>query len=508
MKTPLLDQKFSDLTDILKGAAASLAGFAGRTGARILFLLFAGNFYGADNLGRLAAVIAVTEILVTLGIFGFKRSLLEMLQADKAKEDQQYSLIKTALLVSFVVGTALAVALAFLWDFIGLIYGNFYYALFALIIPFMALMEVMLTTTRFKRIVRYEVFARSLVEPWTIALTSVLFFFLGWVTFGLILAYVLSMFAAFLFALWAFSKEFRWKKVIGARLKFDLVGRIFVFSGPTALVDVIGIAFRRVDVLFLGFFTPDAVVGIYYGVQQIATVLQKTRHIFDPILQPVLAQTLDQRGNEGAGQQLRQVCRWIFSLLALLLAIMAFYGGSLLSLVGEGFAIGALALTIVLAAEALEGTFASAELPFVFKRPFLNLSLSATAFAAHLTGLWFLIPKFGIVGAALSFLIAVVILNSMRLVAIKKKFNITLLSPGYMKPAAAGALSYLTLYYGNQLITFKTGFLVPLGIALGFGVYGLIFWGLKPSAEDREFISYLKSRKKPKLAVDKDFDQV
>lgn len=508
MKQPTLDQKFGDLADILKGAMASLAGFVGRTGARILFLFFAGNFYGADNLGRLAAVIAVTEILVTLGIFGFKRSLLEMLQGAKEDEKEQYALIKTALTVSLMVGTILAITLGFLWDFLGLIYRNFYYALFAAIIPFMALMEVMLTTTRFKRIVRYEVFARSLVEPWTIALTSVLFFFLGWVTFGLLLAYVLSMFAAFLFSLWAFSKEFDWSRLMKAKLRRDLAGQVFVFTGPTAIVDVIGVAFRRVDVLFLGFFTPDAVVGIYYGVQQIATVLQKARHVFDPILQPVVSQTLDQRGNEGAGQQLRQVCRWIFSLLALLLALFSFYSEPVLGLVGEGFAVGALALIIVLAAETLEGTLASAELPFVFRRPLLNLGISLTAFAVHLTGLSFLIPEFGIEGAATSFLIAVIFLNSMRLVAIKKKFQITLLSPGYLKPAAAGGLAYLALYFIGQYVNFTNPFLVPFGIALGIGIFVLIFWGLKPSPEDREFFGYLKTRKKPKLAVDKDFDQV
>lgn len=508
MKPPILDQKFSDLADILKGAAASLAGFAGRTGARILFLFFAGNFYGAENLGRLAAAIAVIEILVTLGIFGFKRSLLEMLQKYKGKEADQYGLIKTALLVSLGVGTTMAVILGIFWDYIGLIDTNGYFGLFAAVIPFMALMEVILTTTRFKRIVRYEVFARSLVEPWTIALTSLLFFFIGWVSFGLLLAYVLSMFAAFLFAIWGFSKEFSWKKVAGAKVKFPLIGRIFVFSGPTALVDVIGIAFRRVDVLILGLYTPDAVVGIYYGVQQIATVLQKTRHVFDPILQPVLSQTLDQRGNEGAGQQLRQVCRWIFTLLALLLAMMAFYGGPLLSLVGEGFAAGAVALVVVLAAEALEGTFASAELPFVFRKPLLNLKITATAFAAHLVGLITLIPLLGLVGAATSFLFAVALLNGMRLYSIKRKFGITLVGPGYLKPAAAGVLAYLSVFWLGQFVNLANPFLVPFGIALGLGVYALVFWRLRPSAEDREFVAYLKGKRKPALAVDKDFDEV
>ncbi len=508
MKPPILEQKFGDLADILKGAMASLAGFVGRTGARIIFLFFAGNFYEADNLGRLAAVIAVMEILVTLGIFGFRRSLLEMLQTHKDEEDAQYSLIKTALLVSLGVGTILAVTLALLWDFIGLIYGNFYYSLFAMIIPFMALMEVFLTSTRFRRVVRYEVFARSLVEPWTIAITSVVFFFLGWVNFGLLLAYVLSMFAAFLFSLWAFSQLFSWKKLLRAKPNSELTKRIFVFSGPTALVDVIGIAFRRVDVLFLGYFSSDFVVGIYYGVQQIATVLQKARHVFDPILQPVISQAMDKVGNEGAGQQIRQVCRWIFSVLTLLLALMAFYGGPLLSGIGEGFAAGALALTVVLAAETLEGALASAELPFVFRKPILNLKLSATGFAFHLVGLTFLIPILGIMGAAVSFFIAIFILNVLRLVSIKKNFNITLLSPSYIKPALAGGISYLTLFFTNQLINLTNPFLVPFGVALGIGAYVLIFWGLKPTAEDREFISYLKKRKKPKLAVDKDFDQV
>ncbi|MCH7631528.1 MAG: hypothetical protein IIC07_06540, partial [Proteobacteria bacterium] len=85
MKTPLIDHKFKDLTDVLRGAAASLAGFAGRTAARVLFLFFAGNFYGAVRLGELASVIAVIEILVMLGIFGFRRSLLEFLEEAKGK---------------------------------------------------------------------------------------------------------------------------------------------------------------------------------------------------------------------------------------------------------------------------------------------------------------------------------------------------------------------------------------------------------------------------------------
>ena len=508
VKTPLLDHKFKDLTDVLKGAAASLAGFAGRTGARVFFLFFAGNFYGAVRLGELASVIAVIEILVMLGIFGFRRSLLEFLEGAKNKPGEQYSMVKTALTVTFVIGTTLAVTLALVWDFIGLNMKTPLYPLFAFLIPFVAIMDVILTTTRFKRIIRYEVFARSLVEPWTLALAAITFYFLNIRESGLLLAYSASLIAAFLFALFAFHQVFDWKKLRAAEVKFSLVKKMMSFSGPTALVDAIGVAFRRADIIFLSIFSPDLIVGVYYGIQNLATIIQKTRHVFDPILSPVINQTLSQRGTKDVGEQLSQVCRWILTLLALQLAIMAFYSAPLLGLIGEGFAVGATALIIVLFAEALEGTLASAELPFVFKKPILNLVLTATAFGIHLVGLTYLTPRYGMVGAASSFLIALFCLNTLRLIFIKDKFDISLLAWRYLKPIIAGSLAYLALYYAGQYINLTVFYLVPVGIALGVTVYVAAFWAMGASQEDKDFVAYLRGRKKPELAVDKDYDEV
>jgi len=508
VKTPLIENKFKDLSDVLKGAAASLAGFAGRTGARVFFLFFAGNFYGAVRLGELASVIAVIEILVMLGIFGFRRSLLEFLEGAKGKPDAQYTLVLTALTMTFAIGATLAGSLALAWDFIGLNMKTPVYPLFAFLIPFVALMDVILTTTRFKRIVRYEVFARSLVEPWTLALAAVALYFLDIRESGLLLAYSISLMAAFGFSLFAFAQVYDWKKLLKSRVEFGLVKKMFFFSGPTALVDAIGVAFRRADIIVLSLFTPDAVVGIYYGVQNLATIIQKTRHIFDPILSPVINQTLSQRGNKDVGQQLSQVCRWILTLLALQLAIMAFYAEPLLGLIGEGFAIGALALIIVLTAEALEGTLASAELPFVFKKPLLNLGLTATAFGIHVAGLSYLVPRFGMVGAASSFLLALISLNTLRLIFIKREFDISLLAWRYLKPLIAGTIAYLVLVEAREYIDLTAVYLVPLGIALSIAVYVGAFWLMGASQEDKDFVQYLKSRKKPKLAVDKDFDRV
>ena len=64
------------------------------------------------------------------------------------------------------------------------------------------------------------------------------------------------------------------------------------------------------------------------------------------------------------------------------------------------------------------------------------------------------------------------------------------------------------MYFAGQYLDFTHPILVPIGIALGVGVYAAVFWGLRPSMEDREFVAYLRGKQKPALQVDQDFDQV
>lgn len=509
MTPSLFDLKNRDLADIARGALALLAGFAGRSMARILFLVFAGNFYGAVRLGEMASVIAVIEILIMVGIFGFRRSLMEILERAKAKQNLVYTYLLSALAVTAAIGTALAVALALAWDSIGLNMKTAHYPLLAFVIPFIGLMEIFLTATRFKRRMRYEVLARSVVEPWTLAALAVGFYIAGEAAFGLLAAYAGSLMAAFAFSLFAFGREYSWSRLLAAPVRMLFIRHVGFFSGPTAVVDAIGIAFRRADIIFLSLFTPDAIVGIYYGVQNLATLVQKTRHLFDPMLSPVVSQTLSRRGNEGTSEQLAQVCRWIFTLLCLELALLAYYGAPLLSIIGEGFAAGALALLILLAAEALEGTLASSELPFVFKKPWLNLAMTASGFAAHLIGLSLLVPRFAMVGAAFSFLLAVTLLNAVRLIAAWRVFRIQVLGAAYLKPILAGAGAFLALFYAGEYVNLARPWFVPLGLALGIGSYAGIFFALRPTAADREFVGYLRTRRAPAGPVlDKDFDRV
>lgn len=501
MTVSLLDLRNRDLADITNSAMAVLAGFAGRSMARVIFLMTAGNLYGAVRLGEMASVVAVIEILIMLGIFGFRRSLIEILENTKNKQHLIYAYLFSALAVTAVVSLFLAFALAVLWDYIGLNMKTMHYPLLSFLIPLIGLMEIFLTATRFKRRIRYEVLARSVVEPWTLAVLALLFYYLGQTSYGLLASYSGALVSAFVFSLFAFGREYSWRELAKAPFRTTFIRHVSILSSPTAIVDGIGIAFRRADILALSLFTSDAWVGIYYGAQNIATLAQKTRHLFDPILSPVISQTMSRRGNSDTGKHLSQVCLWILMLLCFELALLAFYGKTLLSAIGLGFSAGAVTLIILLSAEAIEGAFASTELPLVFKKPWVNLMLTISGFALYLLCLAVLVPNYEMPGAGLAFLASIGILNAARLIAVWKIFRIRTLEVTYLKPVLAGTVTFIALSLAGYYIDLTSLWNIPLGLLLGICTYIGLFILLGPTAEDREFLMYLRKQRAKRAPV-------
>ena len=61
---------------------------------------------------------------------------------------------------------------------------------------------------------------------------------------------------------------------------------------PLAAADAIEWGSRRLDIAILGLFVAPTIVGIYYVAQQVASMPQKLKTSFDPILGPVITQKL------------------------------------------------------------------------------------------------------------------------------------------------------------------------------------------------------------------------
>src|SRR5690606_17151400 len=104
--------------------------------------------------------------------------------------------------------------------------------------------------------------ARAIVEPWVISLGALAFFFVLPAD-GLALAYLLSVFAAAVYAFVPLLRSYGLPR--GWRPNPARIFRLVWLSLPLAAADAVEMATRKIDLLILGMFTSPTAVGVYWA---------------------------------------------------------------------------------------------------------------------------------------------------------------------------------------------------------------------------------------------------
>lgn len=364
------DQR-DDLHALAKGGRTNVAGFFVRLIARIPFLIIGGQWYGAEALGRLAYAIIVVEFAAQIATLGLKRGLALHLTGD-GKENGAWDGLVVVLLATLPLTLLLMAVPQIMFPNSPI---NRLDNLLPLIIPALAASDLMLAALAYRFDVASTVRARAVIEPWTISIGAFAF---AWSLprDGLLVAYALSMGAAFIASLIPFLKSYGLPKnwTPKPRLLWALARR----NAPLAAADAIEWGSRRLDLAILGLFVSPATVGIYWVAQQIASLPQKLKTSFDPVLGPVITRRLEEGDHAAVARQISQVGFWILAAqlgVALALGIPA---QGILGLVGpdSGFVGGAAALGFLLLAEVLAALAVVSEAALVYIARHRNMLLS------------------------------------------------------------------------------------------------------------------------------------
>jgi hypothetical protein len=176
---------------------------------------------------------------------------------------------------------------------------------------------------------------------------------------GLIIAYVLSIVAGLIASLVPLFRSYGVPH--GWKPHPDRAWQMARRNVPLAAADAIEWGSRRLDVAILGLFVSPAFVGVYYVAQQVASLPQRLKTSFDPILAPVLTDRLAAGDNEAVAKQVRQVGFWIIAAQMGIALALGWPGGALMGLVGTAFVGGAFALAFLLLAEVVAAPQPAAE---------------------------------------------------------------------------------------------------------------------------------------------------
>lgn len=365
----------NDIAALAKGGRTNFFGFVIRLIARIPFLFIAGRLYGADALGRFAYAVILIELAAQLATLGLKRGLAQQLSTS---DKPHICVVMDGLMAAFL---ASAVASAILMAFPQAMFPNspMHGAdwLLPLVIFGIAGADIALAALAYRHDVAATVRVRAIVEPWAISIAAGLLYFSPIRGDGLILAYVVSVAAGLLAALVRLLRTYGaphgWRPHPETLL---LVARRNI---PLAAADAIEWGSRRLDIAILGQFVAPYYVGLYYVAQQVASMPQKLKTSFDPILAPVVTQKLAEGDRVAVAKQVRQVGFWVIAAQSGIALALGIPAKALLGLFGEGraFVGGTGALAFLLAAEVIAATAAVSESALVYVARHRNLMISA-----------------------------------------------------------------------------------------------------------------------------------
>lgn len=477
-----------DTAALAKGGRQNFAGFLLRLVARIPFLIIAGRLYGAESLGRFASALVVVELAAMLASLGEKRGLAQRLSDND--DAHPANLVWEVMLLAVAFS---AIAATLLWMFPAPLFPSGDYSdldlLIVLAIPAFALTEILLAAQAYRFDVATTVRARAIVEPWTISIMAgVFWFFASTRDAGLSLAYLASVYAGLIAALIPFLRAYGLPKGFASTPAH--LGRTLMRAAPLAAADAIEWGTRRLDIFLLGLFASPGVVGIYYVAQQVASLPQKLKTSFEPILGPVITQNLKVGNLAAIAKHTSQVGFWIIAAQTGIALALGIPGEAVMGVIGPNFVGGNGALAFLLLAEVAAATAVVSEAVLIYIARVRNLAVSIATIVvqgALTVGLILLFRHNGYpetyqaAGAAIALLLAL----SFASVVKSRMLSLRL---GMRVSALRWSLIWAT---GPAIVVGFVATLLPEWIEIAFGmpailaVYGFVIWKRGFGPEDR-----------------------
>ena len=367
-----------DIAALARGGRTNFLGFVLRLAARLPFLFIAGREYGPELLGRFAYAVIVIEFAAQLATLGLKRGLAQRLAAT---DQPHVCVVADGMLAAFIASAAASAVLMLFPQAMfpnGEVYGADW--LLPLVIFGIAGADVALAALAYRHDVASTVQVRAIVEPWTISIAAGAMVYLS-SRDGLIIAYVISIAAGLATALWRLYRSYGLPR--GWKPKPAELLWVARQNMPLAAADAIEWVSRRLDIAILGLFVAPYYVGVYYVAQQVASLPQKLKTSFDPILAPVITQKLSEGDKAAVARQVRQVGFWIIAAQGGVALCLGIPGEAVMGVIGPEFVGGTAALAFLLAAEVVAATAAVSEAALVYVARHRNLLVSLVMLATQ-----------------------------------------------------------------------------------------------------------------------------
>ena len=446
------------LTAITKGAGINFLGTMSGKAIILLFTLLIARVLGPKSVGLYFLGLSVVDLAIIPALLGLDSGIVRYVALFRGErnENRVKGTVISSLLIALPVSLIVAGALFFLADKISAIVFHKpaltnVLKILSLSIPFLTVSTLLLATTQALKHMQYKVYAKDLGDSiFKIAFTLV-FFIVGWKLYGAVTATVISSILVAAFSLYYANKFIPLSKnALQPSLEFK---NILSFSIPQTFSSLTLFGIVYTDILMLGYFLSAKDVGVFSIAAKIALLSTLILSSFNTIFAPMISDLYNQKEALLLSNLFVTVTKWIFSLSLPLFLITIFLSKPILSIFGNEFVAGSVALIILSFGQLVNSATGPVGLLIVMSgRPLLELFTNVAVFVLNICLNYFLIPKYGVLGAAVATTISISVVNLIRLGMVLLIMKIHPYKLSYLKPLFAGISSSLLVFLGFRLI--------------------------------------------------------
>lgn len=455
------------------------------------------ELYGVYIIGR-----KLFNIVLILAVFGLDAAMVKFVSTYRETGEKEKYLATVASVFgwgmgfSAAAGTLLVLASRPLGAVFHMPQLPHVLIIFAAVLPFAAFLRFISGFFRGEKKLKYQALTGNIVPPCVRLVTLAGLFFLGFRLDAVLFSALLSFAAASALAAYIFSSRFGHNLFsLVKKATLEASRRILRFSSTLFGIQFLSELSLRVDIYMVSFFLAADQVGVYGVVIEISLMFRIVLSAFSQIFSPQISGAWAKGDVPAIAELYKFVSKLTFLLVIPIFMFIVLYPENILGIFGPEFLSGKTALLIMCLGQLFSCTVGGAGfiLTMTGKQRF-QLYNTTIGLVLNTILNFFLIPGYGIAGAALATTTSLVFINVLCIIQVKVFYGFDFFKRTLIKPLAAALLTFLAFHL---LVPDFSSLAILLAAGILFlGVYvGLLF--LFGFDEEEAYIlnSYLKRLK-------------
>ena len=394
---------------------------------------------GPEGYGVIILTSGIIGFCASLAVFNLSSGVERYLSYYREKEGRIKSVTIFSIRFVMITGVLMYILILLFYKYVSLeIFKNPLLLktlpIFALAIPFYVLLEIVLAAFRgFETQVFYGIFGEFGKSFIKLVITSV-FLLLGLGITGISWAYPLTFFVLFSFGFLVLTNKVF--NIFNKKIKEEnMTKELLKYSYPLFFAGTLWIVSSWIDSFMIGYFKPEADIGIYNVAFSTSSLMTIFFVALGSFFIPVVSNLFSKEKIDEIKEIYSRTCKWNLIIGSIIIGFLIIFSQYIINILfGIDYSNGKIPLIILcIGFFVMIATGYSEQLLMAVGKTKLTFFARLISLISNVTLNIILIPKYGIIGAAVATSASFIVLHASLLIMINKFLSINPFNTGYYK---------------------------------------------------------------------------